>query len=478
MRIFSRGLSLVAAAALALPTLHAQTKPSIENAFELSKKLYERTAPTGMVIVVVQNNDLFFQGFGRVAYNEEDHPGPDSVVRLCSISKILATDLLTKLVLDKTVKFDDPLQKYAPDGITIPTRKAKDGTEHQVTLLNLATHTAGFPREIAYPENGAAHFTFPDYNFRWQWMQHAGLRFAPGTAAHYSNISFDLLADAMEKATGKTYAQLFEERTAKPLGLTETTLSPTDAQCSRLMQGSRNEGPCTDTTPAAGSGGMYTTPHDMVRVLRYLLGIGAVKQPKEAQAAYFEPSQLTFMGGLGHAGDPSGLGLGWVMTNDRNSPSLIVQKTGGGAGFLTYIALNPATHTGIFVAETEGRRRASSNLFHEVNDMLLEISGLPPMPDDKEAHKPATTAEAPRPGGVDPRKTRAAQKAGRPPVNRAARLRAQARKKAAQTKKAAPTKKSSSHTTKKKAAPAKKSSTTRKPTDSHKKTTTKKATKK
>ena len=471
MRIFTRGLVTLAAAALVLPSLHAQTKPSIEDAFQRGQQLFQHTAPTGMVIVVVQNNDLFFQGYGRVSYDSEDHPGPDSVVRLCSITKILTTDLLTKLVLDKTVKFDDPLQKYAPEGVTVPTRTPRGPAQHPITLLNLATHTAGLPREIAYPENGAAHFTFPDYKFRWDWMEHGGLRFDPGSAAHYSNIGFDLLADAMEKATGKTYAQLFSERTAQPLGLKETTLSPTDAQCSRLMQGARNEGPCTDTTPAAGSGGMYSTPRDMVRLLRYLLGIGSPAQPKEAQAVYFEPDQLKYMGGLAHAGDPTGLGLGWVIINDRNSPSMIVQKTGGGAGFLTYIALNPATHTGIFVAETEGRRHASSNLFHEVNDMLLAFSGLPPMPDEKEAHKPATTAEAPKPGGVDPRKTRAAQKAGRPPVNKAARLRARAhstKKSVPATKKAAP-KTRHAAPAKTKARPTTKS--TKKSTASSRKTT-------
>lgn len=472
---FFRGLAAVAAAAFALPSIYANArgrqdapaaatgKPSLEHASELGYRLYQHTAPTGMVIVVVQGNDVFFQGYGKVAFDREDHPGIDSVVRLCSISKILATDLLTKLVLEKKVKIDDPLQKYAPKDAVVPVRRGKGGEEHPITLLNLATHTSGLPREIAYPENGAAHFTFPDFKFRWEWMQRGGMRFDPGTAAHYSNIGFDLLADAMEGATGKTYLELFKERTAVPLGLKETTLTPTEAQCSRLMQGSRNEGPCTDTQAAAGSGGMYSTPRDMVHLLRYFLGIGQPVQPGEAQAVYFEPGQLKYMGGLAHAGEPSGLGLGWVIINDRTSASKIVQKTGGGAGFLTYIALNHATKTGIFVAETEGRRHASSNLFHDVNDMLLEFAGLPPMPDDKEAHKPATTAEAPAPGGVDPRKTKAAQKAGPPPRNRAAQLRAKRR--AGVKAEAAPAKKASavkskpgvskSAAGKKKAAPAK-----------------------
>lgn len=460
MRMFSRGLSLAAAAVLALSPLCAHPEPSIDNASELGQKLFQHTAPTGMVLVVVQNNKVFIQGYGRVAYDRDDHPGPDSVVRLCSISKILATDLLTKLVLDKKVSFDDPLQKYAPAGDEVPVRTPKGTADHPITLLNLATHTAGLPREIAYPENGAAHFTFPDFKFRWDWMQRGGLRFDPGSAAHYSNIGFDLLADAMANATGESYEQLFKERTAAPLSLKETTLSPTESQCSRLMQGARSEGPCTDTQAAAGSGGMYSTPRDMVHLLRYFLGIRPEPaQPPQAKAVYFEPEQLKYMGGLAHAGEPTGLGLGWVIINDRNSPSMIIQKTGGGAGFLTYVALNPATHTGIFVAETEGRRHASSNLFHETNDMLLEFAGLPPMPDEREAHKPATTAEAPKPGGINPATTRAAQKAGPPPTNRAARLRARTKKHAVPVKKSAPvSRKSVAKPATKKVTPAKKTS--------------------
>ena len=34
---------------------------------------------------------------------------------------------------------------------------------------------------------------------------------------------------------------------------------------------------------------------------------------------------------------------------------MIIEKTGGGAGYTTYIALNPARHIGIFVAATEDR---------------------------------------------------------------------------------------------------------------------------
>jgi D-alanyl-D-alanine-carboxypeptidase/D-alanyl-D-alanine-endopeptidase len=60
----------------------------------------------------------------------------------------------------------------------------------------------------------------------------------------------------------------------------------------------------------------------------------------------------------------------------------IIEKTGGGAGFTTYIAIHPASHTALFVAVTEGRPhawKAGFNLFTASNNGLLALAGLPPL---------------------------------------------------------------------------------------------------
>ena len=47
---------------------------------------------------------------------------------------------------------------------------------------------------------------------------------------------------------------------------------------------------------------------------------------------------------------------------------------------MTYIALNHARNTGLFVAFTEGDHSTRFNVFKAANDLLLAVSGLPPMP--------------------------------------------------------------------------------------------------
>ncbi len=376
---------LLAALILFLPLsanrVHAETAPlpQLQSADPFVADLFHRSGSIGMVVVVVRDNETWMQTYGQTYPGSHQKPNADSLIRLCSLSKILTTDLLVKLVADKRVSLSDPLQKFAPRNVTVPVRTVRGLSDRPITLRDLATHTAGLPREIAYPAGDAGHFTFPDYNFRWQWLPGYRLRFLPGTAAHYSNIGFDLLADALSVAAGKPYPQLFADQIAKPLGLRDTTLSPTPGECARLLIGARNQGPCTDTTAAAGSGGMYSTANDMTRWLEYLLDLPGVPmhQDPAATATYIQPSELRWTQGLGRAGVPNGIGLGWVHINQPDDPTMIIEKTGGGAGFTTYIALNPRRHIGIFVAATDGRH-AGANIFRGSNDLLVYLAGLTP----------------------------------------------------------------------------------------------------
>jgi D-alanyl-D-alanine-carboxypeptidase/D-alanyl-D-alanine-endopeptidase len=369
--------------------------PPMDSAGVMAENIFRRTASTGMVAIVVRGDEVWMAGYGRVAPGSNETPQPDSLFRLCSISKILATDLLSKLVASKKVSFDDPLQKFAPEGVTVPTMTVRGPARRELNLGDLATHTGGLPREIAYPPQGSAHFTFPDFAYRWQWLPDFRMRVSPGDAAHYSNISFDLLGDAISSASGESYLKFFEQQTAGPLGLMDTTLSPDESQCSRLMGGAREPSECTDTQAAAGSGGMYSTANDMVKVLRYFLNLPGVPVHANgfATGMYLDPTKLRSIQGLSHAGVPTGIGLGWIEINAANGPARIVEKTGGGAGFQTYIALNPARHAGIFIARTESRRSGGANMFREANDMLLAMAGLPPVPVDKDDPERELTAE-------------------------------------------------------------------------------------
>lgn len=356
-------------------TLHA-----LQEADALGADLYSNSGATGLVLVVVRGDKVFLHGYGETAPGSQTVPTADSVIRLCSLTKIFTTDLLARLVADGTLQLDDPLERYAPPGAIVPQKDAR------ITLLELATHTAGLEREIGTPPRHTPHFTYPDFDTRWRWLAGTELKYTPGTQAYYSNVGFDLLSDALAGAAHTGYSTLLSSRILKPLNMWDTTYYPSASQCALLMRSFDNEGPCTVTESTQGSSGLYSTATDIAKWLRYLVGPATPEspaQPDAAHAVYLLPSSLKEASGLSHAGRPSGIGLGWMHLGANEDISHLIEKTGGGAGFITYIAIHPASHTALFVATTNGGPHGWApgfNLFTASNNALLALAGLPPRP--------------------------------------------------------------------------------------------------
>ncbi len=359
-----------------------------------------------MVLVVVRGHETMIGTYGQTSPGSGRPPTSNSEVRLCSVSKVLTTDLLARLVAEGKVKLDDPLQRYAPNGALVPL----SSTGQPITLRDLATHTAGLPREVSSYPPKTPHFTFPSHAYRWNWLPKQRLRTPPGTAAVYSNIGFDLLGDALASASGASYAHLLRQNLIEPLHMWDTTLAPSADQCSRLLRGTQNQGPCTDTHPSGPSGGVYSTPADMARFLQYVLHIpGSPAQPAGALDVYIRPKQLKSMEGLNHVGNATGIGLAWIQLGDPSSPSMVMEKTGGGAGFGTYIVVSPQYHTGIFLAITEGRGGAKVNIYHEANVLLADLANVPPLP--PKAHNVRPAKLQPKGHSAHPARTRNARPA-------------------------------------------------------------------
>lgn len=374
-------------------SLSAQQPLSLADAALQGQTLFQQSGFTSMVLVVVRDRETMIKGYGDTFPGSAHPPDSNSLIRICSLSKVFTTDLLLRLAADGRLSLNDPLERYAPPGKQVPV--AADGTE--ITLRDLATHTAGLPREISSYPPKAPHFTFPSYTVRWDWLQKQQLVSPPGTAAVYSNVGFDFLGDALAIASSKSYAQLLHDRLIQPLAMWDTTLVPSFEQCARLLRGSRDEGPCTDTLASGASGGIYSTPADMAKFLQYLLQIpGSPAQPPSALGVSVEPHKLKSMYGLSHAGVPTGIGLAWIQLGDPNTPSSIIEKTGGGAGFSTYIALNPSHHTGVFLAVTEGKGDWKIDLFHEGNNLLANLANVPLLPPRVHVARAITRRAKPR----------------------------------------------------------------------------------
>jgi serine-type D-Ala-D-Ala carboxypeptidase/endopeptidase len=69
-----------------------------------------------------------------------------------------------------------------------------------------------------------------------------------------------------------------------------------------------------------------------------------------SHAAYRQRQALQAAIGFDEAGPMAGLGLGWVSVASQGIQSALLEKNGGGVGFVSYIAFAPGRNVGVFVA--------------------------------------------------------------------------------------------------------------------------------
>jgi len=307
--------------------------------------LYAASGAIGMVVAVVDGDSITTRGFGRMGLKDKRVPDGRTLVRLQSISKLFSSDLLATLVAQGKVTLRDPLQSHAPPGGVVPAPR-RGGP---ITLLNLATHTSGLPREAGIdppPPNMAI-------AARWNWLGRERGRPAPGVQALYSNIGFELLGDALSNATRESYNDALDAAVTGPLGMVDTTARPTPEECSRLMSPDPRRGlyPCIDQTPEAASGGLYSTADDMALWMKAQLAAGPTGLTRNvSQAVYVRRTALARAVGIDYAGQASGIGLAWLEVQPDGTHPRILEKDGGGDGFLTYIVIDPIHRIGVFVA--------------------------------------------------------------------------------------------------------------------------------
>ncbi len=358
-----------------LGALAARTSPDPLLASQIvdryAQNIFYNTKATGMAMVAIDANQRVFTSLGSVRPGSSVRPQKTSVIRIASLTKLMTSELLVKLAEKGVVRLDDPLSKYAPPGSAVPAYAGQT-----IRLINLATHTSGLPREQPGGKPNRPVFVWPTASQRWNWLKHAQLKAAPGTRAAYSNLAFDLLGDALARAAGTSYPALLQREITRPLGMKDTTFTPSPEQCSRLMIAEKGASPCTNTLAAIGSGGVYSTPDDMGRWMQQFLASNGRAPSVVAtrdQTMYFRRSELVSLKGMDVPGQADALGLGWVTMAAKNGRPTIIQKTGGGGGLITYMAMVPKKNIGVFVVVTRTELTRFTNMSDGVNDLVTAL---------------------------------------------------------------------------------------------------------
>ncbi|CAL1329541.1 D-alanyl-D-alanine-carboxypeptidase/endopeptidase AmpH [Candidatus Providencia siddallii] len=351
-------------------SLNTNKKKINENIDYYANRIFNECNARGMIMIVINKNHIIDRYYGETSPGNYQKPNQNSLIRIASISKLMTSEILIKLEQDKKLSITDTLQQHNYNNVKIPCIY-----NTPIRLYHLASHTSGLPREQPGGKYGRPVFTWPTKDNRWNWLKTVKLHSIPGKKASYSNLAYDLLADAMVQASKKPYSQLFKDYITSPSNMKDTTYTPTKEQCSRLMKGTRSSS-CNNTLAAAGSGGVYSTSTDIKKWMKNLL----LKDKKikntisRKQNIYFLRKNLLEVKGMDIAGYADEIGLGWIYMKPQNKIPGIYQKTGGGGGFNTYIAIIPEESIGIFVAITRKDNTKFNKLIIFVNKLATLIS--------------------------------------------------------------------------------------------------------
>lgn len=339
--------------------------------------LFLQTHVPALVIGAVHDGQTVVFGFGETSDGSGKPPNGRTILRVGSVSKAFTGQVLASLVADGTVKFTDRLQDRIGWNVTIPSRD-----EHQIRLIDLVTQSSGLPRDVEHkpgpPNNPFSTLTPEVYR---KALASDPLVFAPGTGALYSNFGFDVLAAALAHAAGKPYDALLKERVLDPLGLKDTVLSLRPGDDARLLQGHDSSGkplPNVETPLiAAGAGGLYSTPDDILRWLSWHLDRFGSKDAEVRlldHAAYLPRDGLNPVSGFDESGHMDAISLGWIVMEPHGDMPLILQKAGGLQGIFCYAAFAPTRRVGAFVAINKFDFGAAEAMAGVVNHMIAELA--------------------------------------------------------------------------------------------------------
>ncbi|RFA11124.1 D-alanyl-D-alanine carboxypeptidase [Subtercola boreus] len=178
----------------------------------------DNAIPGVVVLITSPSKGDFTAEFGTAELGSDVAMSIDDHVRVGSNTKTMTGTVILQLEQEGKLSLSDPISKFRPD---VP------GGEN-ITLAELAEMRSGL---YSYTSDAGFNATLDsDPQKAWTPDELLAIAFshpvnaAPGTEFEYSNTNTVLLGTVIEKVTGMSASEAFDERIFTPLGLKNTSL--------------------------------------------------------------------------------------------------------------------------------------------------------------------------------------------------------------------------------------------------------------
>lgn len=319
-------LLLLTVATASMAQLPADTVTQVDRIFTAMN----RTDTPGCVLGVDRDGrELYRKGYGMASIELGAPLTPLSVLESGSVAKQFTAAVIVKLAVEGKLDLDDPVRKYIPElqdyGAPVTVRMLihhTSGIRDMWTLFNLSGETVG--------ENL---FTM-DRSLAMVYRQRE-LNFPPNSQFLYSNSGYLLLAELVERVTGRSLDEYSTKEIFQPLGMTRTRWR---SDWNRVVAGRAGAyEPSSDGFAIAapfmhvyGAGGLLTTVGDLL-IWNRELDRGSLAGPRWIEAMHAK-QRLTTGAEIDYA---SGIMIG-THRGQRE-----VQHSGATGGYRTFLARYP-----------------------------------------------------------------------------------------------------------------------------------------
>ncbi len=299
----------------------------------------------GIVVGIVDEHGSRVISYGKLDNGTGQEVNGDTVFEIGSITKTFTGLLLQDMVERGQMKLDDPVAQYLPASVQLPTYHGR-----QITLLQLAAHTSGFPDgpdnlDPKRADNSRADYTFEKLD---AFVSGYKLTREPGAKYEYSTVGIALLGQAIALRARTNYESMVVDRICRPLKMDSTRIMLTPELKSRFAQGHNYYGyrvSHTDWAALSPGAALRSTANDMLKYMSANLGLtpsSLTPLMERTHVSHFHAHLDTDMEA------DTDIGVTWMIMHDSDDTT-IIGHGGLTRGFTTYVGFDMARHHGVVV---------------------------------------------------------------------------------------------------------------------------------
>ena len=193
---------------------------------EALRPAFEQYRAPGVALALILDGEPYFFTFGETALGEGEPVTERTLFEIGSVSKTFTATLAAYAEVKGALDFAKPVSTYIP-----PLR---DSAMDSVSVLNLATHTAGhFPLQV--PERVRNDGQLLAYFRNWT------PGYVPGSKRTYANPASGLLGLVAARSLNQPFAQAMEQYVFRGLGLSETFLQVPAENMAQYAEGHNSQ---------------------------------------------------------------------------------------------------------------------------------------------------------------------------------------------------------------------------------------------